>query len=721
MTLKNSGGECLRLRYFATKSEIAYNTIANCGAYDFLFNAGGKNGEGIYIGTSNKQWGDGKNPTNDPDETKDNLVHHNYIDTQGNECIDIKEGATANIIEYNTCRGQKDSESGGFDSRGDGNIFRYNDVRGSVGGGIRLGGASVNGIQYGKNNDVYENTIVDNKNGGIRFQTTPQGKICGNTMSGNTTGDSAGGFASEFDPIKSCDNNMPPGNADTTAPSVSFAEISSGSTLSGTVMLSASASDESGISSVQFRIDDETIQTDTTAPYSASLATEGYVDGNHTVAIVAIDTAGNSNSASITIQISNQVRKNANSLANSTTLIASSDNFSAGYEAPKLWDGCYDGVSYDSNTCTAGGRDIPSFWLEFDFGRLYTISQSRLYGDADGEWVSKTWILKYKKDLPDAWTSAFSNKNAFVNGWLTESLNIEARYVRVEVLGDAINFSPGRTQAREFEIYGAEVVVTPSNPITTTIPIMPPPSGGGGGSTVTTPSTSAGGSGGGSTITTPPPNEGGGGGSAIVPPQASHTVLSNPTAPPPPAPKPASQVQTIVLIKPLYQGTFNDETRQLQTFLSRDASIYPEGLITGYFGLLTKKAVQRFQCKYGITCEGSESTTGYGRAGLKTLTKLNELMYTQNLPIPPIQAPTLLQKLFLGSRNNNVKSLQEFLAKDPSIYPEGLITGYFGLLTKKAVQRFQCKYGITCEGSESTTGYGLVGPKTLQKLNQLNL
>ncbi len=96
-------------------------------------------------------------------------------------------------------------------------------------------------------------------------------------------------------------------------------------------------------------------------------------------------------------------------------------------------------------------------------------------------------------------------------------------------------------------------------------------------------------------------------------------------------------------------------------------------------------------------------------------------MYTQNLPIPPIQAPTLLQKLFLGSRNNNVKSLQEFLAKDPSIYPEGLITGYFGLLTKKAVQRFQCKYGITCEGSESTTGYGLVGPKTLQKLNQLNL
>ena len=206
MTLKNAGGECLRLRYFATKAEIAYNTIANCGVYDFVFNDGGKNGEGIYIGTSNKQWGDGKNPTSGPDETKDNFIHHNYIDTQGNECVDIKEGATANIVEYNICRGQKDSESGGFDSRGDGNIFRYNDVRGSVGGGIRLGGASVNGTQYGKNNDVYGNTIMDNKNGGIKFQATPQGKVCGNTMSGNTNGNSAGDFGLKFDPTKSCDN-----------------------------------------------------------------------------------------------------------------------------------------------------------------------------------------------------------------------------------------------------------------------------------------------------------------------------------------------------------------------------------------------------------------------------------------------------------------------------------------------------------------------------------
>ena len=581
MTLKNAGGECVRLRYFVTKAEIAYNTITNCGIHDFVFGAGGKNGEGIYIGTSNKQWGDGKNPTSDPDETRDNIIHDNYIDTQGNECVDIKEGATKNIIEHNICRGQKDPESGGFDSRGDGNIFRYNDVRGSIGAGIRLGGALVNGIRYGKANDVYENTIVDNKNGGVRFQVSPQGKVCGNTMSGNLNGNSAGNFGSKFDPAQSCEKNTAPGN--TTKPATS-------------------------------------------------------------------------------------------SLANTATLIANSNNFLAGYEPLKLWDGCYEGSSYNSNICTAGGRDISSFWLEFDFGKLYDISQIRLYGDADGEWVSKTWVLKYKKDSSDAWTIVFSDKNAFINSWLTEPLNIQARYMRVEVLGDNINFSPGRTQARELEIYGTEAAATPSNPIALANPITPPSSGAGGG---------------------------GGGGPTVVPPQPSNTVLSK-------------------LTKLLYQGIYNEETRQLQTFLSQDASLYPEGLITGYFGLFTKKAVQRFQCRHGIICDGDERTTGYGQVGLKTLAKLNELMYKQNISLPPVQIQTFTQKLFLGSRNNDVKNLQEFLAKDASLYPEGLITGYFGLFTKKAVQRFQCRHGIICDGDERTTGYGQVGPKTLQKLNQLN-
>jgi murein L,D-transpeptidase YcbB/YkuD len=76
----------------------------------------------------------------------------------------------------------------------------------------------------------------------------------------------------------------------------------------------------------------------------------------------------------------------------------------------------------------------------------------------------------------------------------------------------------------------------------------------------------------------------------------------------------------------LQSGDSGEDVTQLQTFLkSQGVDIYPEGLITGYFGNLTKLAVQRFQKKYGIISFGNEWTTGYGMVGPKTRLKLNEL------------------------------------------------------------------------------------------------
>jgi len=73
--------------------------------------------------------------------------------------------------------------------------------------------------------------------------------------------------------------------------------------------------------------------------------------------------------------------------------------------------------------------------------------------------------------------------------------------------------------------------------------------------------------------------------------------------------------------------------------------------------------------------------------------------------------------LAYGDSGEGVRQLQIFLkAQGPEIYPEGLITGYFGSLTQKAVQRFQEKYGIAKAGDP---GYGYVGPKTRAKINAL--
>lgn len=75
---------------------------------------------------------------------------------------------------------------------------------------------------------------------------------------------------------------------------------------------------------------------------------------------------------------------------------------------------------------------------------------------------------------------------------------------------------------------------------------------------------------------------------------------------------------------------------------------------------------------------------------------------------------SLSNNLYIGLQNNaDVRCLQEFLKNQGAeIYPEGLVTGNFGNLTKSAVIKFQIKYSI------SATGY--VGSITRAKINQLN-
>lgn len=76
-----------------------------------------------------------------------------------------------------------------------------------------------------------------------------------------------------------------------------------------------------------------------------------------------------------------------------------------------------------------------------------------------------------------------------------------------------------------------------------------------------------------------------------------------------------------------------------------------------------------------------------------------------------IARPKFTKNLKKGMRNIAVSQLQAALAQDPQVYPEGIISGYFGKSTEQAVKRFQKKHGI-----EQT---GTVGPKTLQKLNEI--
>lgn len=76
--------------------------------------------------------------------------------------------------------------------------------------------------------------------------------------------------------------------------------------------------------------------------------------------------------------------------------------------------------------------------------------------------------------------------------------------------------------------------------------------------------------------------------------------------------------------------------------------------------------------------------------------------------------------LRVGSEGNEVTELQKCLAKDPDIYPEGEITGYFGPKTKTAVIKFQEKYAEdVLDPYGLTSGTGEVRRSTRAKLNEI--
>jgi hypothetical protein len=58
----------------------------------------------------------------------------------------------------------------------------------------------------------------------------------------------------------------------------------------------------------------------------------------------------------------------------------------------------------------------------------------------------------------------------------------------------------------------------------------------------------------------------------------------------------------------------------------------------------------------------------------------------------------LKQEYGIGATNEEIKILQKILATDASIYPEGMVTGYFGPLTAKAITRLQTKYKLENRG-----------------------
>lgn len=96
------------------------------------------------------------------------------------------------------------------------------------------------------------------------------------------------------------------GGADTLPPSTSITAPASGATVSGTVSVTASASDNVGVTRVEFYLDGTLQSTDTAAPYAWSWDTRTATNGSHQLTSMAFDAAGNSaTSGAVTVTVNN--------------------------------------------------------------------------------------------------------------------------------------------------------------------------------------------------------------------------------------------------------------------------------------------------------------------------------------------------------------------------------------------------------------------------------
>jgi len=98
-------------------------------------------------------------------------------------------------------------------------------------------------------------------------------------------------------------NTSPP--PDTTPPAVGFSSPAPGATVSSTLSVQVTASDNVGVNLVSLSVDGTLVGGDNAAPYTFSWSTNTASNGTHTLMATASDVAGNTTNTSITVSVNN--------------------------------------------------------------------------------------------------------------------------------------------------------------------------------------------------------------------------------------------------------------------------------------------------------------------------------------------------------------------------------------------------------------------------------
>lgn len=240
---------------------------------------------------------------------------------------------------------------------------------------------------------------------------------------------------------------IPQQSTDTTPPNVSITSPSGGANVSGSIDINANASDNQGISKVEFYIDGNLAFTDETSPYKYTWNTTSVSNGNHNIEVKAYDTSNNISSASITVNVNN---------GTSGTTIVTFNNISSedGYVKANS-DGSSASVGWYTTLAIGRGSDgkYNRAILSFDTSSI-----------PDNASITRAYIkITYSSGYGDPWVSPTGNqlivdiKNGCFGGCTIESTDWNASATATEI-ANIVKFTSGTQNSTDFNASGLNAI-----------------------------------------------------------------------------------------------------------------------------------------------------------------------------------------------------------------------------------------------------------------------
>jgi hypothetical protein len=198
----------------------------------------------------------------------------------------------------------------------------------------------------------------------------------------------------------------PPPTTDMTPPTVAVTAPTAGATVSGTVTLTANATDDVGVAGVRFQVDGANVATeDNSAPFSVSWSSAGLAAGTHTITAVAWDARGN---ASTSAGVSVTIGSGAPSPPQNVRIVVEAESATVRSPMAKQNDAGASGGQFVANTSANAGYirfnvNIPKTGTYVVWGRVKAETDSNdsfyvsadsgakdIYDTAEGKW-SSSW------------------------------------------------------------------------------------------------------------------------------------------------------------------------------------------------------------------------------------------------------------------------------------------------------------------------------------------